>query len=139
MPGSLLVVDDELIVRELVAAHFRARGWTAAAAADGRAALEVLARERCDVLVTDLEMPGLDGWGLMREVRSLAPLVRIVVLTCHGSLAEITGALEAGAFSFVCKPLDDLAPLEEAVGLAERVAAGWRRQMAQARSGVRRG
>lgn len=132
--AHLLVVDDELIVRELVAAHFRSRGHQVTVAGDGAEALRALDASRTDVLIADLEMPQMDGWALLAETQKRAPLVRTIILTGHASLAFATATLEAGAFAFVTKPLDDLAPLEEQVDLALRVIGCWRRQMAALRA-----
>lgn len=130
MAINLLVVDDETVMRELVATHLRGRGFEVATAPDGRAALEILAVRRTDIVVLDLEMPLLDGNEVLEVLRRQYPLVRTVVLTGKTSIDHALGCLHAGAFAFVAKPLTDMAPLDRAVDLAAQVLAAWHAQLA---------
>ncbi|MCK6490451.1 MAG: response regulator [Planctomycetes bacterium] len=127
--ASILVVDDDMVVRELVAAHLRARGFAVVDAPDGRAAQQMLESRRIDLVVLDLEMPLMDGHQLLRWLRAEQPLVRAVVLTGSSSVQEALACLRAGAFAFVTKPLVDMAALDRAVDLAVQVIATWHDQL----------
>jgi two-component system OmpR family response regulator len=129
MAAHILVVDDEPLIRDLVAAHFRRLGFDVAVADDGHDALRVMAVRRTDILITDLQMPGLDGHGLLQRVREEFPLTRAIVLTGYVTLDNVLAALKAGAFSVVAKPITDMAPLEQAVDLAYQVLRGWLDQL----------
>jgi len=130
MPTAcLLVVDDELIIRELVAGHFRAKGYEVATAEHGVAALEHMRYHRTDILIADLEMPVMDGHRLLTEVRAQHPLTRSIVLTGAVTIDNVLATLEAGAFSFVTKPITDMAPLEAAVDQALNVLRTWLDQL----------
>lgn len=128
--AHLLVVDDELIIRELVASHFRARGYTVSTAEHGKAALDIMARQRIDILIVDLQMPVMDGHQLLAEVRAHHPFTRSIVLTGCVTIDNVMTTLEAGAFSFVTKPLTDMRPLERAVDQALNVLRTWLDQLA---------
>lgn len=131
--ASILVVDDELVVREVVAAHLRSRGFEVVSAADGRAAQALLGSRRIDLVVLDLEMPLVDGHQVLAWLNSEQPLVRTVVLTGSSSVQEALACLREGAFAFVSKPLVDMAPLDRAIDLAVQVVATWHDQLVSVR------
>jgi signal transduction histidine kinase/ActR/RegA family two-component response regulator len=123
-PLRVLLVDDEALVRESLAAELAERGWRVEQAADGAAALLLLdvAPRRFDLLVTDLAMPGMNGLALLRAVRQRLPGLPAVLLTglvgdgaaAQAALAE---AMRDGPFALLRKPLDarDLAARAEAL------------------------
>ncbi|HLL22141.1 MAG TPA: sigma-54 dependent transcriptional regulator [Kofleriaceae bacterium] len=128
MSLRVLVVDDEPALRFALAEMLGDRGHDVLEAADGAQALAQLAD--VDVVVTDLAMPGLDGIGLVREVRRRAPGVPVIVLTARGSEKSAVEAMKAGAEDYLTKPFD-----VEEVALAVRRAgetAGLRREAARA-------
>lgn len=118
----LLIVEDHAIVREGLGRILESggRGWTALEAASGFEALAALQRERVDVLITDLSMPGMSGLDLIRRVREQFPGVRILVLSMHAEEQYAVRAFKAGANGYLTK---DRAGTElvRAVG---KVAAG---------------
>jgi CheY-like chemotaxis protein len=132
-PFTVLVVDDELVVRELVAAHLRQRGFTVITAPDGQAAQQVLEVRRVDLLVLDLEMPNRNGHQVLRWVRVEQPLVRSVVLTGAASMTAALDCLRAGATAFVVKPFTDTRALDRAIDLAVQALALWREQLEMVR------
>jgi CheY-like chemotaxis protein len=100
----VLVVDDSSIDRHLagsvLAKALRAR---VVFAANGREALEAMRQDLPDVVVTDLQMPELDGLGLVQEIRSSFPSVPTILITAHGSEEVAIAALQKGAASYVPK------------------------------------
>lgn len=130
MSVNILVVDDEAVIRELVAARLGRLGYAVVTAVSGEAALATLAIRRTDILITDLMMPGMGGFGLLKRVRVESPLTRSIVLTGYVTLDNVLAALKEGAFSVVAKPIDNPAPLEQAVELAYQVLQGWLDQLA---------
>lgn len=86
----VLVVDDFAPVRHLLAAQLKDAGFGAVEAENGFEALERLSSEPIDLVVTDIRMPGLNGFDLVRAVRELAPSTPVVVITGAGALAEAT-------------------------------------------------
>lgn len=101
---TILVVDDSPVDRRL-ATLLLSKGTTinVEEAPNGRAALEVIDHCEPDLVVTDLQMPELDGLGLIRRIRLQHPRVPVVLMTAHGSEELAVAALEAGAASYVPK------------------------------------
>src|SRR5437879_5734009 len=113
----VLVVDDAVVVRRVVARAIEAEPSTelAGVAADGRSAIEKIERLRPDVVVLDLEMPGMDGFAVLRAIRRSDPELPVIVfshLTSQGAAATLD-ALAYGATDFTLKPRAD------GIGLAE--------------------
>jgi DNA-binding response OmpR family regulator len=101
--ASVLVVDDDADVRTLVRELLSRAGYTVSEAPDGRAALRVLYEERPDLVVLDVSMPGLDGWGTLERIRELSD-VPVVMLSALGAELEKVRALRGGADDYVTKP-----------------------------------
>jgi len=105
---KILVVDDSAIDRRLAGSLLEvARGTTVLYAADGREAIGVVSTQGADIVVTDLQMPGMSGLDLVDALRALAPAVPVVLMTAHGSEEIAVAALRRGAASYV--PKDELA------------------------------
>lgn len=104
-PVSVLVVDDELALRRVLARHLEDAGYAVTTAENGRMALERLVQgERFQALVTDLKMPEMDGLSLLAEAKRLDSSIAAVVLTAHGTVEAAVQAMRQGAFDFVEKP-----------------------------------
>ncbi|WP_216210864.1 response regulator [Amycolatopsis aidingensis] len=104
-PIRVLVVDDQQVIREgLVALLGLVEGvQVTGSAAEGAAALESLARERADVVLMDLRMPGLDGVAATERINREFPGTAVVVLTTYSDDDSIAGALRAGARGYLTK------------------------------------
>jgi DNA-binding response OmpR family regulator len=101
--ATVLVVDDEPIVREVVARYLRSDGFTILEAGDGDAAVELVERERPDLVVLDVMLPGLDGLAVCRWIRARSELP-VIMLTARGDEADRIVGLELGADDYVTKP-----------------------------------
>ena len=110
MPGALriLFVDDDPILREFAKVYLAPLSTEVESAADGSAALALLNSETFHLVLTDVEMPGLDGLQLTAAIRRDPRLAHlpVVVVTGHDDVASIDNAYEAGATSFVAKPVN---------------------------------
>jgi DNA-binding NtrC family response regulator len=108
MARRILIVDDDRdFCRGL--ARLLAPGFPEAEialAGSGAEALELLAAQRMDLMLTDLRMPGLDGQELLRQALEREPELTVVLLTGHGSVEAAVAALKAGAYDFLTKPVD---------------------------------
>ncbi|HSC91664.1 MAG TPA: response regulator transcription factor [Gaiellaceae bacterium] len=100
---TVLVVDDEPIVREVVVGYLRRDGFRTLEAADGERACELVERERPDLVVLDLMLPRLDGLSVCRRIRARSD-VPVIVLTARGEEADRIVGLELGADDYVTKP-----------------------------------
>jgi two-component system, NtrC family, response regulator PilR len=102
-PGRVLVVDDERSVRELLSIVLRRDGHDVLLAEDGAAAVEVLKRERIDILITDIRMPVMNGVDLLRAAKGIAPELATIVMTAFASTETAVEALRLGASDYVHK------------------------------------
>ncbi len=103
-PPRILVVDDEQTVAEVLREYLVGEGYELAIARSGEEAVRVLPQARPDVILTDINMPGLSGLEVMRFAKELDPEVCVVVLTGHASTATAIDALRQGAYDYVTKP-----------------------------------
>jgi DNA-binding response OmpR family regulator len=122
--ATVLVVDDEPMVREVVARYLELDGVKVHEAADGAAALEWLATHRPDLVVLDIMLPGVDGLSIMRQLRAAGD-VPVILLTARAEEVDRVLGLELGADDYVVKPFS---PRE----LAARVRSVLRRANAKA-------
>ncbi|GAA2003649.1 response regulator transcription factor [Nocardioides kribbensis] len=99
----VLVVDDDLTVREVVVSYLRAHGHEVVEAGDGEAALELMGSRPADLVVLDLMLPGIDGLEVCRRLRSSGD-VPVVMLTALGEEGDRVAGLEHGADDYVSKP-----------------------------------
>ena len=116
----VLVVDDDPDVALLVKTVLERRaGCIVDLAEDGRTAVERVAQVRPDLVITDIEMPGLSGLELLEELRKTIPTVPVVVMTAHVSVEYAVSALRAQADEFLTKPLDNAKLVESVTRLVE--------------------
>ena len=105
--GRILIVDDEPVIAESLDEMLRGWGYETAIAADGAAGLAAVEEFHPSVVVSDVYMPRLDGFALLREVRELHPDTAVILLTGQGSVEMAMRAIqEEGAFHYFEKPID---------------------------------
>jgi DNA-binding NtrC family response regulator len=114
---QVLVVDDHASAREAVADVLRHAQYDVVACASATEALVKLAAGKFDVVVTDLQMPGMDGIEFIREIERRRLGVQVLMITAHASVATAVEAMRLGAFDYIEKPFDVVA-LEQSVARA---------------------
>ena len=129
--GRILIVDDEANARSALAELLREEGFHVETAADGFKALPKLDEFAPDLLLTDLQMPGLDGLELMRRAREGDREIAAVVMTAHGAVDTAVAAMRQGAADYLTKPIN----VDELIIVMERVLE---RQRLQRESGILR-
>ena len=103
--GSVLVVDDEPTIAEVVGGYLERAGYATRIAYDGRAALAAVDEDRPDLVVLDLMLPGVDGLEVMRRLRERPkPPLAIILLTARGEQSDRIVGLRLGADDYVVKP-----------------------------------
>jgi two-component system, OmpR family, response regulator len=102
--ARLLVVDDEPNIRELLSASLRYAGFEVATAADGQQALALADSFRPDLLVLDVMMPGLDGFGVVRRLRQAGRHTPVLFLTARDAAEDKVSGLTLGGDDYVTKP-----------------------------------
>src|SRR5579859_1453566 len=105
MNGSILIVEDEDDTAALLRDLLRQRGFAVTAVSSGQQCLEQLHRHPADVVVTDVQMPGMSGIELCARLRERHPDLLPIVVTGQNVLETAIAAIRAGAFDFMVKPL----------------------------------
>src|SRR3990167_7381251 len=103
---SILIVDDEKIVRDSLSKWFREDGYTVGSAEDAASALRQMQAKKWDILLLDIKMPGVDGIELQQRIKEIDPNATIIFITAHASVDTAVQALKSGAFDYVTKPVD---------------------------------
>lgn len=100
---TVLIVDDELRMRKLVADFLLREGYAIVEADNGQTALDILAREKVDLVILDVMMPEHDGWTVCREIRKKSS-IPVIMLTAKGEEIDQLFAFEIGADEYITKP-----------------------------------
>jgi len=120
---SVLVVEDDAALREALLDTLRAAGLSALPAPDAPSALQLLASEEIALVISDVQMPGPNGYELLTSIRRLRPDLPVVLMTAFGTVAQAVAAMREGATDYIVKPFDAQALIEMARRqLATRVA-----------------
>ena len=102
----LLIADDEKNIRSGLDLAFTDEGYTVITAADGKEAWDKLQKNYVDLVITDLRMPGMDGYELLKRISSSYPTLPVIVLTGHGTIETAVETMRDGAVDFFTKPVD---------------------------------
>ncbi|HEY6546731.1 MAG TPA: response regulator [Vicinamibacteria bacterium] len=121
---SLLIVEDDLVLRSRLAQAFRTRGFEVREAGDTEGALDLAREDPPEMALVDLRLPGASGLDAVRELLELDPATSVVVLTGYGSIATALEAMRLGATHYLTKPAD-----------VEEILAGFARAKAPDREG----
>ncbi|MFI7106601.1 response regulator transcription factor [Nonomuraea sp. NPDC050227] len=132
--ARVLVVDDEPNIRELLSEALELNGFAVRTVSDGRRALEEVARERPDIIVLDVMMPGLDGFAVARRLREAGDSPLVLFLTAKDAVPDRIAGLTAGGDDYVTKPFS----LEEVVLRLRAILRRTRPPEEQADDGVLR-
>jgi two-component system response regulator RegA len=103
---TLLLVDDDEVLRERLGKALRERGFEVTTAPNGEAAVEFARREAPEFAVVDLRMPGVSGIEVLDALRAIDPATRVLMLTGYGSIATAVEATRRGAVGYLSKPAD---------------------------------
>ncbi len=104
--GNILIVDDELIVRDSLGRWFCDEGYEVGTAGSAREALNLVAQQPWDLALLDIKMPGTDGIELQRRLREIKPNLIVIIMTGYASVDTAVTALKNGAYDYVVKPFD---------------------------------
>jgi PAS domain S-box-containing protein len=103
---SILLVDDEKLIRKSFARDLKAEHFTVTAVAGGQEAINALERAKYDLVITDLMMPDVDGYAVLKTAKRLAPETSVIILTGYGDMRSAIDALRLGADDFTQKPCE---------------------------------
>jgi DNA-binding NtrC family response regulator len=105
MPKSVLIVDDEKLIVWSLIERFKQEGFITYSADCGEAAIRILQSEAIDLIITDVRMPGLDGFEVLRYAKQLKPGPTVIMMSAHGSPTDRKKAATNGAATFFDKPV----------------------------------
>ena len=109
---TILVVDDDEDILDLIERHLSNRGYEVLTAYDGEQAISLLDKLMFDLVITDLKMPKFDGMEVLRKAKEKDPNIEVVILTGHGTMDNVVEALrDGGAFDYLQKPLHNIKQL----------------------------
>jgi DNA-binding NtrC family response regulator len=103
---SVLLVDDEEALRFTLSSELTAEGYIVKDAADGDIAIEMVKKEDFDVVLLDIKMPHVDGFEVLKFVKSHRPETKVIMLTAFGDMQNAIQSLKLGASDFASKPYD---------------------------------
>lgn len=106
MNGNILIIDDDQSMCEMLEANLQRRGFSVTWSLSADEAFTLIMKEDYDVLLTDLNLPGMNGIELCERAAANRPDVPVVVITAFGSLDTAVAAIRAGAYDFITKPID---------------------------------
>ncbi len=104
MPGNLLVVDDEPQIVQVVVGILQDEGFEVTTAPDGETALKLAAAEPPDLVLLDINLPGLDGLEVLSELKKRQPWLPVIMISAYGSVENAVKATRLGAYDFIEKP-----------------------------------
>ncbi|MFQ5441845.1 MAG: sigma-54-dependent transcriptional regulator [Thermodesulfobacteriota bacterium] len=107
---KVLITDDDANLRDLLEEAVKDWGFEVRVAKDGEDALERLKAERCDIVITDLKMPGMGGIKLLEKIKEYDKDILVIVITGYATIETAVKAIDAGAYDYITKPfrLDEL-------------------------------
>ncbi len=125
----ILVVDDELIVRDSLKEWLEDEGFTVSMAASGQEALDLIATESFQLMLADIKMPGMDGVELLKRCVEIVPDLPVVMMTAYATVETAIEALKTGALDYLIKPFDPETLIPMVSGIYEDLEASQRRTL----------
>ncbi len=101
---KILIVDDEEVMRSLLEKILKREGYNVIAAEDGQQAVEILRKEQVNLVISDMKMPRMDGFELLKHVKQEYPNIGIIIMTAYGDTYTVKDALLLGADEYITKP-----------------------------------
>ena len=106
MKIKVLIADDEVDFAETLAERLQLRNLAVTPVFSGETALEIIKEVDFDVVVLDVQMPGMNGIDLLKKIKKLKPLTQVIMLTGQGTINNAIQGMKLGAFDFLMKPAD---------------------------------
>jgi DNA-binding NtrC family response regulator len=106
VPPLILIVEDEKILADSMALYLERHAYATAVVYAGEDSLQLAEENSPDVMVVDLQLPGIDGLEVLRRIREASPSTEVVMITAYASIATAVEAMKRGAFDYLSKPVD---------------------------------
>src|SRR3569832_606098 len=105
-PSKVLVVEDDGALREALSDTLQLAGYSVVSAADGSSALDILAKHKMDIVVSDVQMQPMDGNALLKQIKKEYPTLPVVLITAYGTVEKAVSAMHEGAADYLVKPFE---------------------------------
>jgi len=102
--NSILIVDDEVTIRDMLTEMLKDEASKVIAVESGTQALKALSREKFDIVITDVNMPDMNGYQLLEYIKFVDPIVPVIIMTGYNSIYDVQEAMEKGAVEYIVKP-----------------------------------
>lgn len=106
MKGKILIVDDQYGIRILLNEVFQKEGYETFQAANGFQAIDIVLKDKPDLVVLDMKIPGMDGIEILKRVKEIDKDIKVILMTAYGELDLIQEAKKLGALMHFAKPFD---------------------------------
>ncbi len=103
---SILVIDDNRLIRQTFKSHLTSEGFEVTLASDGREGVEQFQRVQPDLVILDIHLPLIDGIEVLKQIRGLDPNAYVIMITAFDDMKTTVTAMKLGAFEYICKPID---------------------------------
>jgi len=101
---KILIIDDEVIMRNFLVEALKRKGFEAIAAENGVKALQLIKEQSFDLIITDMKMPGITGLEVLKSAKEISPRILVIVMTAFGTIENAVEAMQSGAFHYLIKP-----------------------------------
>lgn len=129
MSVNILVVDDEEGIRKSLSAYLKLEGYNVDTAGSGGEAIEKLHELKRNIILLDINMPGMDGLETLKIIKSRDFSIQVIMITAYSTFEKTMKSLEFGASDYILKPFDDLSEILRLVQLSEEKLERWKRNM----------
>jgi len=104
---DILIVDDEPLIRESLYEILRIDGYNAHMAESGEVAMEIIRRQKIDIVITDMKLPKMSGLAVLHEIKECSADTEVILVTGYGSVESAVEAMKTGAYDYITKPIND--------------------------------
>lgn len=129
MKYKLLIVDDEEEVREFISERYKLMGMEIYLAQNGKEAIEILSKEKINIVISDILMPVMNGIELMKVIRNEYSMVKAIMITGHVDLQNALNCYRYGAFNIIFKPFNNFDELDESIEEIKLHLSRWQNKL----------
>lgn len=123
--ARILVVDDSSDICFLISNHFRLKGFSVETAQSGNEAMKYIDKNRFEIVICDIIMPGMKGTELLQKVKKQYPMTHVIMITGYVSLEHLLTCMRFGADTCIFKPMDNFSELDSAIEMALDSMHNW--------------
>jgi CheY-like chemotaxis protein len=126
MNNGILLIDDDLIVLKTLSLVLSKHGIKVETESNPQKAIDEYSSSPYNIVLTDMQMPQMDGIEVIRRIKDINPLCNIIVLTAYSNMGRVIDCIEMGACDYITKPIGDIPVLLDILQAARRRVDRWR-------------